>query len=773
LLLDGGLGSFAISTGSDDVWRNGQAREWAFSSDVPHHVAVNRDKVIVTRWDEAKPEAFSTESVENKLPKFFKYLVADRVQASRSVTDRLVDLFRRTRSLVSEVGADDAETVNLYLAVLTMRLSESGRQLTEWPTEIGGDAISRLLEFSRFSIRDLDLRTNLELAVRHAGSEIFQEAHFALVQSSPGDLFGWNAPAVTERQSRGTSHFTPPALARIVIEKTIDSAGELEARDELVVMDPACGSASFLYEAVRTLRRKGFTGKLRLVGRDISSSAVAMAEFMMKFARADWEPAGGIELDIKVANSLEEELPIADIVVMNPPFLSWSAMSNAQREVVNEALGRTSGGRPDLSMAFISQGLRSVKEGGALGAVMPASLLSLETAQKWRSDLLDRAHLSVLSSLGEYGLFRHATVQVATAVLTKSRKSSDETLTLIADNESNATGDALRALRRSDLGAQDGWSLFYTSPSELGSGSNWKPLPPNVRSVLARFAGMGRITELGRLFSIKQGIRTGANNTFLLSQEELERLPSSEKRFFRPALTSDNLSEGRLSERQWVFYPYSEISFSSADEVQKVLPSYYEKYLLPSKTALAKRASILSSPSKNWWDLARHRSWINETEGQPRIVSKYFGAPGSFALDQTGRFAVVQGFAWFPIWNAGDSDLDDQSLLPSEAVNDEMELLILRAFTSLFNSGPFHTLARYFSNHVGGGQIDLSPRYSDFIPVPAMNSLIIDSHFGRIIRRLAEASHMWEEFGPSDPLWQREVASLVAELYGQEILELQ
>ena len=578
---------------------------------------------------------------------------------------------------------------------------------------------------------------------------------------------------LSERKSRGTSHFTPPALARIVVEKAIFAVGDIKNFKDLVVMDPACGSASFLYEAVRTLRRIGFDGKLRLVGRDISPSAISMAKFMLTFAKADWEPKGGIELDLMAADSLAIDLPVADIIVMNPPFLSWSAMAKSQREIATDALGPLAGGRIDLSMAFINKSLDRLKEGGALGAVMPASLLSLQAAQKWRKSLMERAHLSMLSSLGEYGLFRHATVQVATLVLTTATQRNNDTVTLIANDERNATGDALRALRRDDVGSHEGWSLFITPAEEFRSGSTWKPVPPHVKKLLERFAGIGALAKIGDLFDIRQGIRTGANEVFLLSAEELSRLSPNERRFFRPAMTGDNLTNGKLRTAEWLFYPHGSSSISSEAELRKTLPRYYENYLLPAKTQLTARSSIVRGATKNWWVLAEHRAWALQAEGLPRVVSKYFGSPGSFALDEIGKFSVVQGFAWFPRWASrpadGEVDHDDFG----NALDEELELLTLKAFTTIFNSKVFHGLARYFSSHVGGGQIDLSPRYVASVPVPAVQRLLTDPSLGAVVRHLAELSEIEADTGPASRLWQKEVQNLMVPLYGQEILEVQ
>src|SRR5690606_10674643 len=109
--------------------------------------------------------------------------------------------------------------------------------------------------------------------------------------------------------------------------------------------------------------------------------------------------------------------------------------------------------RGDLSMAFVTRALRALAPEGVLGTLMPASLLTLRAAAAWRDDLLDQADLRFIALLGDYGLFAYALVQVAAAVFCKPRpdsKRQDSVRALVSANDPEATGNALRAIRRAD-----------------------------------------------------------------------------------------------------------------------------------------------------------------------------------------------------------------------------------------------------------------------------------------------------------------------------------
>src|SRR5690606_13575530 len=118
---------------------------------------------------------------------------------------------------------------------------------------------------------------------------------------------------------------------------------------------------------------------------DISPAAIAMARFVVAHAIRDWTPPGGAEVDLLAGNSLREALPTADVVLMNPPFVSWPALSPEQRDTMRDVLGDRLEGRGDLSMAFVTRALDSVAVGGALGVLLPSSLLTTQSAVTWRA----------------------------------------------------------------------------------------------------------------------------------------------------------------------------------------------------------------------------------------------------------------------------------------------------------------------------------------------------------------------------------------------------
>jgi hypothetical protein len=201
------------------------------------------------------------------------------------------------------------------------------------------------------------------------------------------------------------------------------------------------------------------------------------------------------------------------------------------------------------------------------------------------------------------------------------------------------------------------------------------------------------------LFDVKQGIRTGNNPVFLLSKSDWMSLPKGERQYFRPAVVNKSIDYGVLKDLVYVFFPYGELGIKNEKELRKKLEIYFEQYLLPSKSKLLIRDNIVTD---RWWELSRNWAW--QVDRSPKLVSTYFGDAGSFAWDETGDFIVVQGFGWFP--------------KRGKTLSKKVGL----AYLAVLNSTFFSELLSATSNHVGGGQWNLSKKFVDPIAIPDLRS---------------------------------------------------
>ena len=421
-------------------------------------------------------------------------------------------------------------------------------------------------------------------------------------------------------------------------------------------------------------------------------------------------------------------------------------------------------------MAFVTRALEALGQGGALGTLLPGSLLALQGADRWRHSISEVADVRFIASLGDYGLFRYAQVQVCAVVLAKQaqrEQQPDNVVSLVTGSEPEATGVALRNLRRVaqtsfEEISDHGWHLFKTPFPVFRSRPTWRLIVPSTELALNRLFQTGVVAPVEELFAVRQGVRTGMNPVFIRTTAELNALPEPERRWFRPATINESIQSGAILSNHYVFYPYDDqgLAITSEEELDEEVPTYSAHYLQPAKARLSQRSSIARSSRPDWWGLSERRSWA--LDQNPRIVSKYFGGSGSFAVDFDAFYVVVQGFAWIPSWPNDSRDVEGDAATFSFGMRE-----LLAAYAVILNSDIVTRVLRLYSQHVAGGQYDLSWRFVRRMPIPNLPILLSDERFSDVVVALAQIG---QKQGSADPLHRHRTERLVTELYGSEFV---
>jgi hypothetical protein len=164
-------------------------------------------------------------------------------------------------------------------------------------------------------------------------------------------------------------------------------------------------------------------------------------------------------------------------------------------------------------------------------------------------------------------------------------------------------------------------------------------------------------------------------------------------------------------QEEFIFYPYrnGRLAIESESQLAKQAPWFYESRLVGYKGKLEERKSLRQ---RKWWELVEPRTtWMEKKI--PRILSTAFGYFGSFAYDEDGSYAVVQGSAWF--WKGTDASDD-----------------LLLAYLALLNSYEFESLLGLLCPQVGGGQYQLYEADLRRVPLPDLSRQPI------LLKKLAE-----------------------------------
>jgi hypothetical protein len=712
VLLNGTQGNFCLDLARDPLVED--ARSTAWSVNVGHHIAVTDTGVELRRWDQSQStlERYSLTSVVKDLARFHAYLERTSPRNDNTIISHTIRVFRSLRAVMGS-SYTGHETLRAFLALLACSVGDTELQdikATDWQLRDDAFEVAKSIRATDWDSLLSDVRRGrpleelvpkLGLTLRHASGQLFQEAHYEalFVPADQLRLDGFLPVPVTIRTGSALGiHFTPSSLARTLVEEALLHVDR--SRPSLVIFDPACGSGEFLRESLRQLRLGGYRGDVHLVGWDISEAACDMAKFSLA-----WEArrASNATIDISCLDSLatNAQWPRSDAILMNPPFVSWPNMDRSQQDSVRAILGNVTKHRPDMSFAFLWRAADSLGEGGVLGSILPASLLGSQSADAMRKELGERISLHLVARLGSQMLFSGATVDPGLMLATVGHDQTVVPVAFWADHRSASTSAGLRMLRKArDVGYhdalpidRDGYSIYFAA-SIAGIDAGWTPRRYTSWRLLHDLAEIPRV---GEIFSVHQGIRTGYNQAFLLTSGQLSDLPRDEQTYFRPAVVNRSIVAGRLRRLAFVFHPYGDRSLDTIEQLEAQVPSYYHRFLLPKRDHLAARARV--KPSE-WWKLSEVASW--QIAEAPKLVSTYFGDAGSFAWDDSGEYAVVQGHAWLP--------------KPSHV--DTFGFRVGLAYLAIFSSEFFSDLLASVSNHVGGGQWDLSKRFVDRLPLP-------------------------------------------------------
>ncbi|HUU21828.1 MAG TPA: N-6 DNA methylase, partial [Phycisphaerae bacterium] len=318
-----------------------------------------------------------------------------------------------------------------------------------------------------------------DVLLRHASSKLYQEAHLDIERDPQLSFAGMGSVEEPSGRSRSDVRFTPPNLARALTEQALAALGELPK--DLVVVDPASGSGVFLRECIRELSRLEYTGALKAVGYDISEISVCMTRFCLSHAKRDLR-RGSLRLrtEVVAGDSLLREWGPADMVLMNPPFISLEGLPKEQAAVASRVLGEFAKGRFDYAMAFVLKAVESLKPGGVLASVLPASLLSGSSALALRERLADMGDLRLVGRFEGYRYFPTSVVETAFVVFRKAQTCPEHGhfgVTVIVGEEGREDA-ALRCLRTPPdaVSIQADWvDQYELRRSDLPSAS-WRPV---------------------------------------------------------------------------------------------------------------------------------------------------------------------------------------------------------------------------------------------------------------------------------------------------------
>ncbi|MDP2906307.1 MAG: N-6 DNA methylase [Nanoarchaeota archaeon] len=262
-------------------------------------------------------------------------------------------------------------------------------------------------------------------------------------------------------------YYTPTYIVDYIVRNTLGELlkGKKVDASKIRVLDPACGSGSFLVKAFDVLNEhyakdKESYGQKTLAGNDITYSAkerilknnifgvdldkqaaeIARLNLLLRIA-AQEQKLPLLEQNIKIGNSLIDDEKVVgdkafkweeqfkeimdkegfDVIIGNPPYVD---IKQLDPKIVRHFFNKysTVENRMNLYAVFVEKALSLLKEGGYFGFIIPNSILYNESYTKLRELLLKSVAFKKIVRLPD-NIFEN--VKVETIILIYQKKKED------------------------------------------------------------------------------------------------------------------------------------------------------------------------------------------------------------------------------------------------------------------------------------------------------------------------------------------------------------
>jgi len=440
--------------------------------------------------------------------------------------------------------------------------------------------------------------------------------------------------------------FTPNWLTAELTQSTLEHWKKLNPDREspMLVGDLSCGPGAFLLEMDQRLPRAS-----TIVGVDKNIEFTCLARLAMLGRQNVLIEARDTLLDIHKQQSLfasVSPLPTSgyDILIGNPPYVRSQALASNYAAQLKQSYPTLTKGNFDLVVLFLAHTLESLAPGGIGSLVVSNKFMTSRYGAAICHKLAEQARILEIVNFGDGQVFPHRTTYTCTITFAKLPPAKHFLVTSFPPGL-DWRGDVLHfdlaqktALPHSRLLSHP-WNLSNDSSSEILQ-----------RMQASEFPG---ILDIFR--DVCQGVRTGANQVFLVHQKDIGSL---EEELLQPHVNGQNIKRCQiLPADHYLLYPYR---FNAYDSIEIIPPSVLEQdfpgawgYLLRHRDILAAREL---GPGIPWYSYSRVQNL--EIQRRPKILVKEMMPRAEFAADTRGQFTISAGYALIAPPAMNDLDLE-------------------------------------------------------------------------------------------------------------------
>lgn len=456
-------------------------------------------------------------------------------------------------------------------------------------------------------------------------------------------------------------YYTPRFVTDYIVKETVGRFIKEHNANEIFnikILDPACGSGSFLIRAYdelltyyaadqqKTVAHLNQNDRLpvlkrNIFGVDLDRQAVEIARLNLLIrSLAGREILPGLKDNIKQGNSLISGTPeklekyfgktyenkrpfdwknqfseIADnggfdIVIGNPPYVRIQSLPRDEadfyRDIYDSAFGSF-----DIYVLFIEQAIKLLKSGGHLGFITSGKFLRSDYGKKIQQLILEKCTVENIVDLSAQQIFNEATTYPVIIVLQKGTSEKPLQYNFVPENiELSGSSQPLESL-----------SSIYTSQAAITKGT-WPPAGSNESLFGKLSQNTAPLREVAKRIFV--GLQTSADKIFVLKKlgelkdgkvkvysSSLNQELELESEMLKPFLTGKNITRYYSPpSKELLLFPYKlsggKATLISQSQLQTLYPNVWV-YLCLNQNALEQREYGRFQGS-NWYAFGRNQN---------------------------------------------------------------------------------------------------------------------------------------------------------------------
>lgn len=310
-----------------------------------------------------------------------------------------------------------------------------------------------------------------------------------------------------------------------------------------------------------------------------------------------------------------------DAVIGNPPYLNiddtWGQGDERQR-YIKKTYSEIYNDKTDILFYFFAKAIQLSK--GVVGLIVSRAFLEAFKADKLRSWLATKSHLSEVIDFQSYYVFKGVGISTAVVILDATKVAGTAQLFRLRNVEYSPQ----------NLDIQKSNDLLFSSVSVPQASFDSKPwiFPEQKTQVITKKVdAAGEL--LGNILIVGQGMQTGRNNVFgKLAQTDIEKWKLVDGQFFLRARNSDILRYRIRDGGEYLLYLEDVNNFDD-------LPEGVQEYLRSHESELRDRAAFKRGDCIWWrytWPL--HKKYKDKA----KLLCPYLLTINRFAFDGERKF---------------------------------------------------------------------------------------------------------------------------------------